>query len=48
MQTSIKIDFIEGFYEYNKHLVIFLNLAKTLSIQDLVDMEKINKENKVA
>ena len=48
MQTSIKIDFIEGFYEHNKHLVIFLDLAKTLSIQELVDMEKINKENKFA
>jgi purine-binding chemotaxis protein CheW len=46
VQTAVKIDFIEGFYEHNKHLIIFLNLAKTLSIQDLVDMTRVMQENK--
>lgn len=44
VQTSVKIDFIEGFYEHNKHLIIFLNLAKTLNIEDLLTMQKITQE----
>lgn len=41
IQTSIKIDYIEGFYQHNSHLIIFLNLAKTLSVQDLISLKNV-------
>lgn len=39
IQTTIRMDFIEGFYEHNNHLIIILNLAKTLSIEDLIHLD---------
>lgn len=41
MQTSIKNDYIEGLIEYKNILIVLINLAKSLSIEDLVQIEKV-------
>ncbi len=40
MQTSIKNDYIEGLIEYKNQLIVLINLAKSLSVEDLVHIEK--------
>ncbi|WGL60537.1 chemotaxis protein CheW [Pigmentibacter sp. JX0631] len=40
MQSSIKNDYIEGLIEYKSILIVLINLAKSLSIEDLVHIEK--------
>ncbi len=40
MQSSIKNDYIEGLIEYKNILIVLINLAKSLSIEDLVHIEK--------
>ena len=41
MQTSIKNDYIEGLIEFKNQIIVLINLAKSLSIEDLVHIEKI-------
>ena len=40
MQSSIKNDYIEGLIEYKSILIVLINLAKSLSIEDLIHIEK--------
>ncbi|APJ03125.1 chemotaxis protein CheW [Silvanigrella aquatica] len=39
MQSSIKNDYIDGLIEFKNNLIVLVNLAKTLSVEDLVYIE---------
>ena len=40
MQTSIQNDYIVGLFEIKNQLIVLINLAKSLSIEDLVHIER--------
>lgn len=40
MQSNIKNDYIEGLIEFKNQLIVLINLAKSLSVEDLVYIEK--------
>ena len=42
MQTSIKNDYIDGLIDFKNQLIVLINLAKSLSIEDLVHIEKLS------
>lgn len=46
VQTTIKIDFIDGFYNHKETLYAFLNLAKALSVEDILAIQKTHQETK--
>ncbi|WP_186646977.1 chemotaxis protein CheW [Fluviispira vulneris] len=39
MQTSIKNDYIDGIIEHKNQIIVLINLAKSLSIEDLLHIE---------
>ncbi|WP_186648281.1 chemotaxis protein CheW [Fluviispira vulneris] len=41
-QTTVRTDFIKGLYNYKHELIVFLHLAKTLSIEDILQIQKSN------
>ena len=42
-ETSISMDYINGFYHQKDDLIIFLNIAKALSVEDLVCIHKASE-----
>ncbi|KAB8029928.1 chemotaxis protein CheW [Fluviispira multicolorata] len=40
MQSSIKNDYIDGLIEFKNQIIVLINLAKSLSIEDLIHIEK--------
>lgn len=40
IQTSIQNDYIEGLFEVKTQLIVLINLVKSLSIEDLIHIEK--------